>query len=180
MESIINHVVLKDWESMQLYDVDYGLEYLMGNEQRYFTITGSVYKMTKKGEKYKRDPAISSGAIGSEIAKKFPEYTFIAKMHLRNEDGSPMYSWAGGLWDLGFDQDGNFGSLSGLNDTWEKERTMSYFMISSEDADYLHDKLLQMKPEERVKCIKYFVSHIRPFWKGLADKAKLMYGLEDK
>jgi len=80
---------------------DFGMTYIMGNAQPYFTITGEVRKLTKKGQPFKGERGvISCGAVLDEIRKAFKTSLAPAvRWHLTGQNGLPMHYLANaGYW----------------------------------------------------------------------------------
>ncbi len=67
------------------------------NGHQDFSITGSIYE---KGKPMSDRYCITSGAIGDEITKNFPEYAIFNRLHLCDYEGIPMYAVENGFYHL--------------------------------------------------------------------------------
>lgn len=66
--------------------VEYGMVYIPGNSQPYFSITASEEYKTRYGWK-----TYACGCMHDEIAKKFPRLQELIRYHLCGQDGLPMH-----------------------------------------------------------------------------------------
>jgi len=118
-----------------------------------FSITGTIYEANKPMvEKY----FISSGAIGKEIAKEFPEYAIFDKLHNCDYSGSPMYALGNGFYHLKGETN---------NSKLNKADFIEYFNISESQFNELNNSV----DEAHFKVICYN-SGIVEGWKKLADE----------
>lgn len=79
------------------YDIKIMLNDECKNGYQFFSITGTVYLAGKK--KSERN-IIICGAIGNEIAEKFPELSIFADLHLCDFNGSPLYTVSNGFYNI--------------------------------------------------------------------------------
>lgn len=68
--------------------VTYGMHYILGNSQPYFSITGETRSRDKKGGRWSED---SCGCLHDLIKKKARHLAPLIKFHLADQDGLPMY-----------------------------------------------------------------------------------------
>lgn len=66
--------------------VEYGMTYLKGNSQPYFSITANEEYMTRYGWRTR-----ACGCMHEEIARRFPELKELIPYHLSGQDGLPMH-----------------------------------------------------------------------------------------
>lgn len=66
--------------------VSYGMTYLSGNNQPYFSITADEEYMTRYGWR-----CSACGCMHDEIIKAFPSLKRLIPFHLSNQDGLPMH-----------------------------------------------------------------------------------------
>lgn len=74
-----------------------GLSKLAGNEHAYWTATAEVRVRGTRSDA----GLVACGAMTDEIARVFPEAALIARLHLADENGTPMHSEANALYHLG-------------------------------------------------------------------------------
>lgn len=73
-----------------------GLQHLKGNREPYFSITGEVVNLKRRGD----DAIEECGAIHDEILQSFPQFADIVALHLSDIDGIPMHAEANGWYHL--------------------------------------------------------------------------------
>ena len=138
-----------------LLEVDVVLRDLKGNSAPYFSVTSTVYKVTRYGERDGRYQDCLTGAcIRATIIKALPELSDVVALHLADIDGVPRYAVENG-WHLV--QGGNVDNLAGL------------LRISQEKAE----ELMSISKEE----FAAFVESQRPRWKSEALAAIEKYNL---
>lgn len=168
--TVIKKVTLK---GKSIIEVEYGLEYLKGNDQSYFTITGTEYRANGKGERDRRYTrgCITSGAIGDRIVKRDKYFTDINTMHLRYFDGSPMHPIENGLYWLGCTKYEDF----------NLEQVCDHFMIDEDEAyklrDIIHAENDRDKQREILKDI--IEKSYKKVWQEKADAVIEFYGLNE-
>jgi hypothetical protein len=75
------------------------LHYIKGNTAPYFSITATIYKASKTGERDRRyTEGISYGCNHDAILEHFPEMADIVALHLSDMNGAPMYSVENGFY----------------------------------------------------------------------------------
>ena len=132
--------------SKELLEVDVTLIDLKGNPAPYFSVTGTVYKANRRGERDARfRDCLQGGCIHETILKAFPELSDVVALHLANIDGVQRHAVEIGWYWV---QEGNVGNLAGL------------LRISREKAE----ELMSISKEEFVK----FVESQKPRWKSEA------------
>lgn len=168
--TVIKKVTLK---GKSIIEVEYGLEYLKGNDQSYFTITGTEYRANGKGERDRRYTrgCITCGAIGDRIVKRDKYFTDINTMHLRHFDGSPLHPIENGLYWLGCTKWENF----------NLKQVCDHFMIDENEAyrlrDVIHAENDRDKQREILKDI--IEKSYKKVWKEKADAVIKFYGLNE-
>jgi hypothetical protein len=68
-------------------EVTYGMHYILGNSQPYFSITGNTWRQAKNG-KWVED---SCGCLHDLIVKKRKSLAPLISFHLSDQNGLPMY-----------------------------------------------------------------------------------------
>ena len=68
--------------------VRYGMHYICGNSQPYFSITGDTYHLPKGSKNWQED---SCGCLHDLIRKKAKHLAPLIKFHLCDQNGLPMY-----------------------------------------------------------------------------------------
>lgn len=71
--------------------VTYGMHYILGNSQPYFSITGSTERRRKNGDGEVKWFEDSGGCIHDLIKEKAPHLAPLIPFHLSSQDGLPMY-----------------------------------------------------------------------------------------
>ena len=155
-----------------IIEVEYGLEYLKGNDHSYFFITGTEYHANSKGEKDKRyKDRLTCGAIGDKIARRDKKFADINTMHLRSFDGSPMHPVENGLYWLGCTK------WEGFN----LKQVCDHFMINEDEAyrlrDIIHAENDRDKQREILKDI--IEKSYKKVWKEKATEIIKKYGLDE-
>ena len=152
-------IVKADVQNKQVFEVNLTIE------DGYFSVTGKVFKMTKKGKADHRS-YLMAGAIGDLFAKTFPQYKDICDLHLHDVDGSPMYAVENGLYFI-------------ENKKYAADAISSHFNIFNEEATQLRDSVLELETEEeRTKFVSDFVESKRNDWKAYADACIKKYNLK--
>ena len=137
----------------ELLEVDVVLVDLKENPAPYFSVTGKVYKVNRRGERDKRY-RLTRGCTHATIIKAFPELFDVVALHLADINGLPCYANENGWYWV---QEGNVGILAGL------------LRISQEKAG----ELMSISKEEFVG----FVESQKPRWKSEALAAIEKYNL---
>lgn len=84
-----------------------------------FAITGDIYNRRTKKD-------VGGGAIGDEIAKRFPKFEIFNRLHLSDHDGYPMYAIENGFYHL----------TDGRN-ALSKEKFCECYRVTEEDYEEL-------------------------------------------
>lgn len=136
----------------ELLIVTYGLQYIKGNSDSYFTATGEVWK----GRDF-----ISCGCLHDEILKAFPGMSDIVSLHLSDSDGAPMHAVENGWYH------------NGGTKYHEYNRTVlaSHLRITPEQADIIHANCADKEAFAAV------VDSMREQWKEEADQIREKYAL---
>lgn len=71
--------------------VQYGMHYIYGNSQPYFSITGSTYRQSKNTKNKNRWEEDTAGCLHDLIKKKAKHLAPLIQFHLCDQDGLPMY-----------------------------------------------------------------------------------------
>lgn len=74
-----------------------GLVKLAGAEHAYWSPTAEI---RVRGTRWDRG-LVATGSMGEEIARVFPEAALIARLHLADEDGTPLHAVSNALYHLG-------------------------------------------------------------------------------
>ena len=138
----------------ELLEVDVVLVDLKENPAPYFSVTGKVYKVNRRGERDKRY-RLTRGCTHATIIKAFPELSDVVALHLADINGLPCYAVENG-WH--WVQEGNVGNLAGL------------LRISREKAE----ELMNISKEE----FAAFIESQEPRWKSEALAAIEKYNIE--
>jgi hypothetical protein len=114
-----------DYKNKLAYNVNVTIH---GNENkhRYFSITGNVRRLTKKGTPDRRG-SIYSGAIADRFVKAFPKYKELCDLHLCKLDGSPAYAVENGVYYIEHDKKYSFAVIA------------NHFHISTKEAIALYN-----------------------------------------
>lgn len=144
----------------ELLIVTYGLHYIQGNSDAYFTVTGEVWKANKDGKASGND-CIMGGCIHDEILKAFPDMSDIVALHLSDTDGVPTYAVENGWYHNG-------------GTKWQeykKDILASHLRITPEQADIIHNNC---KDKEAFAAV---IDSMREGWKEEADRVREKYNL---
>ncbi len=68
--------------------VQYGMHYIYGNSQPYFSITADTFRKSSKGGRWEED---GGGCQHNLIKSKLPELAELIPYHLSGQDGLPLY-----------------------------------------------------------------------------------------
>ncbi len=68
--------------------VSYGMHYIYGNSQPYFSITGDIYRLPKGSKNWQEN---SGGCLHDLIRKKAKHLAPLISFHLCGQDGLPMH-----------------------------------------------------------------------------------------
>ena len=141
--------------SKELLEVDVTLVDLKGNPAPYFSVTGTVYKANRRGERDARfRNCLTCGCIHATILEAFPGLSDVVALHLADINGLPHYAVENGWYWV---RERNVGNLAGL------------LRISQEKAE----ELMSISKEEFVE----FVRSQKPRWKSEALAAIEKYNL---
>lgn len=135
------------------------------NEHRYFSITGNVRRLTKKGTPDRRG-SVYNGAIADRFVKAFPKYKELCDLHLCELDGSPVYAVENGVYYIEHDEKYSFAVIA------------NHFHISTKEAIALYNAVNQLETkEEKIEYVKSFVESKRADWQAVANKYIKEYNL---
>jgi len=87
---------------------------LAGNERPYFSVTGEILNLRRKGD----NQVERSGAIHDEILRHFPELRPMIACHLADDLGVPMHAIENGLYFLGLTRYPDARNLALFADLW--------------------------------------------------------------
>ena len=108
----------------RLISVEATLYHLADNARAYWSVTGEVYRPGARDIE-------AGGCIHDEVLAYWPELAPVVRLHLSDEDGTPMYAAENGLYWLGATR----------WDPYNRERVASHFRITPEEADALRDRI---------------------------------------
>lgn len=134
--------------------VEYGLRYIKGNKRPYFFVTGNIPR-----EK-------TCGAIHKEILEVFPDMADIVALHLRDDDGAPMYPLENGWY---FYEGWRGGLLKHISEYQCFLALCKHLMLSEQEVKDL--------PKMTMKDFEKFIETLRPMWKEKADAVIKKYDL---
>lgn len=168
--SIIKHSSIRNIKDKSVVDVEYGLEYIKGNKDAYFFITGTEYHANKKGERDARyNDCIQCGAIGEYICTLNKNFEDLNSFHGRYADGSPLYPVENGLYWLGCTKYEDF----------NLEQVCDHFMIDENEAyrlrDIIHNETDKEKQKEILKNI--IDTEYKSKWLAEAKRIRDKYNL---
>ena len=125
-KNALNYSIIKTDSEGNRVEIDISLSDPCHNGHNDFSITGSVYEAGKlRIDKY----MVTGGAIGSYIAKQFPEFAIFNRLHLCDANGVPMYAIANGFYHL----------TNGFYDKTKDLKTefCEYYRVTPEQFDVL-------------------------------------------
>ena len=139
--------------SRELLEVDVTLRNLKGNPAPYFSVTGTIYKANRRGERDKRyQDCLQVGCIHATILKAFPGLSDVVALHLADINGLPCYAVENG-WH--WVQEGNVGNLAGLLRI-SREKAEKLMSISKEEfAAFVESQESRWKSEALAAIEKY-------------------------
>lgn len=158
--------------------VHFGLHMMRGNDVPYFTLTIGSGRINGEPRYW--------GADHETICRELPELEDLARLHLSNIHGEPMYAaangwfWLAGTCDLG--ERYHAGNAKFGRKTADEclQVLADHLRISLEEANALRADVLSVQPIPRALRRERFdelVSAMRPRWKSEADAAIAKYGL---
>lgn len=166
-KKVVKHIKADDYEfatdvkNGYRLEVTYGLEWLRGNKEPYFTITGEGWHATKDGERDKRYSDMEfGGACHDTILKAFPDMKDLVDLHLSNQNGVPMHAVENGWFFMQHPEKFSTSVLAGhLRVTEDEVKHLSETCKTKEDfAKVVEEMKPRWKSEARDVMKKYGIS----------------------
>lgn len=153
--------------------VTYGLQYLEGNSDAYFTLTAWYCGRSKRGD-YKEE---FGGQCHEEILPRHPELKPFADLHLSDTTGTPMHAEANGWYWLA-------GAIGGMGEQYHgasgssaktPEECLEIFAHHARvpvlEARALAEKLSKLSPPVAKQAFHEWIEAQRPRWQAEANAA---------
>lgn len=168
--SIIKHANVRNIKDKTVVDVEYGLEYIKGNKDAYFFITGTEYHANKNEKRDARyNDCIQCGAIGEYICTLNKDFNDLNSFHNRYADGSPLYPVENGLFWLGCTK----------YEPFNLKYVCDHFMINEQEAYRLKDIIYSEKDDNKKREILQNIidTEYKSKWLAEAKRIRDKYNL---
>lgn len=185
---IAQRKVRKELPDRYAIEADVHLVHLTGNDRPYFSATGEVLNLRKRG-----DNAVETcGSIHEELLQHFPGIDVVVRVHLADDHGVPMHAIANGAYWLGFTQYKS-ADVRKSPDKGTEKADLPYFpyfastwQVTEDEAraayryclDYAHAENAGSEDhDERAFCasareaLEVLYLAMLPVWQGHADEA---------
>jgi len=136
----------------------------IGNQEPYFSITGTVYQRRPGALTLREKDVITTGCIHDDILKAWPDLADLVALHLSDINGAPMYAVENGwYWNGGTKWQ-----------EYKRETLAAHLRVSLEEADRVH---ATCTTKEQFAA---YVEAQRDRWKAEAEAAIAKYDLKIK